>query len=234
MKKKAVTAFKKLPAGDTLLSLNFSDTSQNDTISVSCNEKLDQIEELPRRPYISSIGKTLPTSKCKKIIAPSIKIYKDQEKGEDDTETTDLSRGINMLKNSKEICHRRNATIAVQSTKLVKNPSLYKSIKENFDNIFSIDESNLLKEYWKEKDSIETKYKNMIAEFFKEETVEIRLKISTTKKQDRGLTQNIIDEIRKINEYYNDAKTLINKQKIMEEEELVKKVQLKLKHNSPH
>ena len=201
-----------LPLGDEFSSFDLSDLSNNESFTHFCSDEDDP--PILKRPYISSIQNQSHKSLKKKLISKdgnrtSIMI----------TETSCASR------NTKNI-QEHKAQIKLVKAKKRKIPSAKKSIRKFTVAGKTSIESPLLKEYWKKKSEVEEKYKNMIRDMDKEMTFEIELNVSKMKNRS-NITNEDVNELSKIKEYYDDAKNLLNAQKLIEQEELLKEFKAK-------
>ena len=186
-----------LPLRDSFSSLELNNT---DSPSIS----YDEIEELPKRPYISQTKKFLNQNLFNQLV-------EERKDSIEITETTDISRGT---KKKVKVPTSRNALCR----NYYSSNFIHKQKKPR-------DDYKLLRMYWKEKERIEDKYKKMIANIEKEAAIELSRKISTLRNTKTALES--IEDLSKLQDYYEDSKFLLNEQRVMEQEELLKEFQKK-------
>ena len=207
-----------VPLGDSFCSEDFDNISQNESFCVSCSE----VEETPNRPYFHKLNSIAPNELPRKEI-------EDKKFFAELTETTDISRGIKkeyvapsrfpskLIKTQSSSGYITNKKVLSTSTFL--RLSLINNARKKKEEM----ESDLLKEYWKRKGEIEEKYRKMLADLDKEASVELKYKINTLK--DSNEKDNAVNDLSKIKEYYEDSRSLLIEQRIIEQEELLKEFQ---------
>jgi hypothetical protein len=192
-----------LPLGESFTSVESNDT---DSLFIS----YDECEEIQKRPYIFHVKESLN----KNLHDKPIEEHKDSV---EITETTDISRGT---KKEIKVATSRNT----QCRTYYSSNFLHKQKKHR-------DSYKLLRMYWKEKERIEDKYKKMISDIEKEAAINSVKKSphSETPKQhfNTSCILESIEDLRKLQDYYEDSKSLLNVQRVMEQEELLKEFQKK-------
>ncbi len=85
-----------------------------------------------------------------------------------------------------------------------------------------------LHQYWVRKEAIDGKYEKLMLQLDREQNVEINLKVSHTAGNSSQQATKVVEDLGKIKDYYEGVKSLICKQKLFEEEELLRDYEIKL------
>ena len=131
-------------------------------------------------------------------------------------------------------CQRIRANLSTLSIPQAKNKaslhhlkfhSLHRGDKRKFlkeESVIEELEENMLTDYWQRKEEIEEKYKQVFSALEVEEATEIRMKVAQLLVRGRNATVEFLtDVIAAVKEEYGVIKSLIIKQRILEEEETI-------------
>ena len=199
-----------LPLGDSFASLELSEESDLESLTHSCSDEKEP--PMSKRPYVSVIQKIIKKTPTR------------NNKEENKTLFVKTERNtFNRYSNFKPNCgidknHHKKIKLAT-----LTNEKSGKKCKKTI-------ESNLLNEYWQKKAEIQKKYKDLMVKMDKELVIEINMKILKLK-EDQDMLNGDIDELDEIKEYYENSKSLLNGQRIVEQEELLNQFKERIKRN---
>ena len=226
--------------------------SQHSNSSLSLPSDSEDSEGFAMKPYVyvsKKLNKESPHKRSNAFFIQPLQDSRDSKNSAEVTKVTDSSRGGGQLKPDGKVAayvSGRNNSIQLnersgimrkfgQSNKkcviLSKTFTPFistRSYQSHRDLLQCAPESGMLRKYWKRKAEIEEKYRNMMIAMDKEASLEISIKLTQSTKGGPETATMIIEDLNKIKEYYEDIKTLLHKQQIIEHEDLLKESQNKL------
>eukprot|EP00826_Nyctotherus_ovalis_P034557 TRINITY_DN2891_c1_g1_i1.p1 TRINITY_DN2891_c1_g1~~TRINITY_DN2891_c1_g1_i1.p1 ORF type:complete len:210 (+),score=65.42 TRINITY_DN2891_c1_g1_i1:73-702(+) len=174
------------------------------------NASFSCADERPKHPYVCTVRRKIKPVQCES-----------SKNSADSNTTADLSK-TTLLKFSP--CDK---VVYADILKKAKGGATQRGLGRRLKVVRGRKESmNTLKEYWTKKAEIEEKYAKLVQKIDKESLIEMSYRISSA--HNPLAAAETIDQLKDIEEYYKDGKELINRQRVIELEELLNSFKMKL------